>query len=285
LDRVGKCPSEERMFSIVFTDLDGTLLDHFTYDFSPALPALQALKDRRIPVVFCSSKTSVGMRALRRAMNNEDPFIVENGGGIYIPRGYFGSPIPSAREAEGYWILDLGEPCDKLRSVLEEIAKRNGLAVRHFLQMTPSELAAETGLTLEKAGMALQREYDLPFRLEQEERLAELDALIRAAGLKMSQGGRYLHITSDIDKASAIGRLLSLYREEGFQDIRTIGLGDSQNDRDMLEVLDWPIIIPNPHSKAPLPWFGSARMAERPGPEGWRRAILALLEETGIGNG
>jgi mannosyl-3-phosphoglycerate phosphatase len=272
------------MFNIVFTDLDGTLLDHFSYDFTPALPALQALKDRAIPVVFCSSKTSSGMRALRRAVENRDPFIVENGGGIYIPRGCFSNPVPSAREVDGYWVLDLGESCSRLRAALEEIAEGKDIELRHFLQMMPAELAAETGLTLEAAERALQREYSLPFRLAKEERLAEMRSLILAAGLKMTQGGRYLHITSDIDKASAIRRLLEVYREQGIREFRTIGLGDSLNDADMLRAVDWPVIIPNPDSKAPLPPIKGARFADRPGPEGWRRVMLALLEKTGIEN-
>jgi mannosyl-3-phosphoglycerate phosphatase len=272
------------MFYIVFTDLDGTLLDHFNYDFSPALPALQALRERKVPVVFCSSKTRAGMLVLRRAMENEDPFITENGGGIYIPKGYFDSPISFSREADGYWVLDLGEPCHRLQAALEEIAEKEGFELRHFLQMTPSELAAETGLTLEAAERARQREFSLPFRLANQGQLPELRASILAAGLRLTQGGRYLHITSNIDKASAIRRLLEVYREQGTEEFRTIGLGDSLNDADMLRVTNWPIIIPNPHSKAPLPPIEGARFADRSGPEGWCRVMLGLLEEMGIEN-
>jgi ribonucleotide monophosphatase NagD (HAD superfamily) len=43
---------------LVFTDLDGTLLDHDTYDWTPARDALDRLTRAGIPVVFTSSKTA-----------------------------------------------------------------------------------------------------------------------------------------------------------------------------------------------------------------------------------
>jgi mannosyl-3-phosphoglycerate phosphatase len=42
---------------LIFTDLDGTLLEQATYSFEAALPALQALRERNIPLIICTSKT------------------------------------------------------------------------------------------------------------------------------------------------------------------------------------------------------------------------------------
>ena len=64
---------------IVFTDLDGTLLDHETYDHSPALPALAALAARDIPVIPVTSKTSDELRPLMADIGLEGGFIAENG--------------------------------------------------------------------------------------------------------------------------------------------------------------------------------------------------------------
>ena len=61
------------MLKIVFTDLDGTLLDHHTYDHSPALPALAKLQEKQIPLVFCTSKTAAEIISFRTEIENEDP--------------------------------------------------------------------------------------------------------------------------------------------------------------------------------------------------------------------
>ena len=67
------------------TDLDGTLLDHETYWFDAALPALEAVKAQNIPLILASSKTTAEIAPLQKAIGIEYPAIVENGAGIYWP--------------------------------------------------------------------------------------------------------------------------------------------------------------------------------------------------------
>ena len=42
---------------IVYTDLDGSLLDGTSYSYEAATPALTALREQGIPLVLVSSKT------------------------------------------------------------------------------------------------------------------------------------------------------------------------------------------------------------------------------------
>ena len=69
---------------LVFTDLDGTLLDHHSYSFSAALPALQRLRRARIPVIPVTSKTLAELAPLMRELDNAHPCIAENGGLIAL---------------------------------------------------------------------------------------------------------------------------------------------------------------------------------------------------------
>ena len=74
---------------IIVTDLDGTLLHPRTYSFEEALPALKLVRERGVPLVLCSSKTRAELEVCRKRLDNGHPFISENGGGIYLPAGYF----------------------------------------------------------------------------------------------------------------------------------------------------------------------------------------------------
>ncbi|MBP1733392.1 MAG: mannosyl-3-phosphoglycerate phosphatase, partial [Deltaproteobacteria bacterium] len=67
---------------VIFTDLDGTLLDSMTYSFEPARPALRKLKDLGIPLIICSSKTRLEIERYRQEFGSLYPFVAENGGGI-----------------------------------------------------------------------------------------------------------------------------------------------------------------------------------------------------------
>jgi mannosyl-3-phosphoglycerate phosphatase len=65
---------------LIFTDLDGTLLDHHSYSFSAALPALQRLRRFNIPLIPVTSKTLAELAPLMRELDNPHPCIAENGG-------------------------------------------------------------------------------------------------------------------------------------------------------------------------------------------------------------
>lgn len=87
---------------IVFTDLDGSLLNHEDYSFAEAMPALARISGNNIPLVFVTSKTRREVEILQREMGLREPFIVENGGGIYFPAGYRGWTIERAGRLPAY---------------------------------------------------------------------------------------------------------------------------------------------------------------------------------------
>ena len=77
------------MKSIIFTDLDGTLLDQYNYSYKKAIKALNLIRKKDIPLVFCTSKTRAEIEFYRKKLSNKHPFISENGGAIFIPNNYF----------------------------------------------------------------------------------------------------------------------------------------------------------------------------------------------------
>ena len=124
---------------LVFTDLDGTLLDYDTYAFDAAEPALDRLRRERIPFVLCSSKTRAEIEAVRTRLRNEHPFVSENGGGVFIPRGYFPHTIDGAEERGVYTVLPLGEPYADLTAALDRASRVTGVAIRGFSAMTDDD--------------------------------------------------------------------------------------------------------------------------------------------------
>ena len=81
--------SRKRTKRIILTDLDGSLLDPDTYSFGPAKSLLVMLEKIGIPVIPVTSKTFSEVLKLKNELNNNHPFITENGSAIYIPKSYF----------------------------------------------------------------------------------------------------------------------------------------------------------------------------------------------------
>src|SRR6266545_4005865 len=98
----------------IFSDLDGTLLNPQTYSFEPAKAALQLVEQQGVPLVFCTSKTRAEVEYWRRLTENRHPFVVENGGAVYIPRRYFPFAVPGARQRDDYHVIEYGRPYEDL---------------------------------------------------------------------------------------------------------------------------------------------------------------------------
>ena len=266
-------------FFLVFTDLDGTLLDHVTYEWKEALPALNRCKESRIPVVLVSSKTRAEMDLLRRKLSLSAPFISENGGGIFFPDNSFEEPPREASFDKGLWIWSLGTPYDQLVKGIGEIREELGWDIKGFSDMSADEISLLTGLDEETSKLAAQREYDEPFIILDEQFFDE-GALIKAAakrGLTVTKGGRFYHLHGDNDKGRSMEKIISWYKRFHGK-IITIALGDSPNDFPMLKLADYPVLVRGKHGfsdlKTGIPLL---RITQEIGPEGWNTAVLGIL--------
>ncbi|HUU38442.1 MAG TPA: HAD-IIB family hydrolase [Candidatus Desulfaltia sp.] len=267
-----------RIRILVFSDLDGTLLDHHSYSFESARPALHLLREKRIPLIICSSKTRAEIESIRAALANTDPFISENGGAVFIPEGYFAQELPSARRESGYHVLEFGTPYPRLREVISELQERLPGQIRGFGDLAVEKVMELTGLSAPEAALAKKREYDEPFLLTGTASLEAIQETAGAAGLKISQGGRFFHLTGDNDKGKAVRLLRTIYAQAEGRPLKTIGLGDSPNDLPLLENVDFPVLVQKPGGRYD-PSIRMSHLIRAPGegPDGWRAAVLDLV--------
>jgi mannosyl-3-phosphoglycerate phosphatase len=265
---------------LIFTDLDGTLLDHKSYSFEVALPALELIKSKNIPLVICSSKTRAEIELYRKLLNNSDPFISENGGGIFIPSAYFSHHFKHDKQLNGYKLIELGTSHEILINELNSIKKAQRIKLKGLSEMTIKELSEVSGLNREQTKLAKKREYDEPFIMYGDHSDREtIKREIIGRGLKHTEGGIFHHIMGDNDKGRAAKILISLFKHK-FPNLKTIGLGDSINDLPMLEAVDVPILVKKPSGQCdPRINVPNLVFAQGIGPEGWNNAILNCLEE------
>src|SRR5580698_7990268 len=74
---------------VIFTAIEGTLLDPGSRRWSSAEEALVEIERRHVPLVLVSGSTRAQLEPLRQKIGHSHPFITENGGGLFIPDGYF----------------------------------------------------------------------------------------------------------------------------------------------------------------------------------------------------
>jgi len=248
---------------VVFTDLDGTLLDHATYGWAAAQPALDRLAKIGAPVILASSKTAAEIIPIQHQLGLTGfPAIVENGAGL-VGLG------DGKTETQDY---------DRLRRVLDDLPADLRAGFRGFADMDLPEVVALTGLDTDAATRARTRAYSEPglWNGDDISRAAFLTAL-KAQGVSARQGGRFLTLSFGKTKADRMDEVIARYSPA-----QTVALGDAPNDIEMLERANIGVIVANPHhpSLPPLKGEDKGRIirTDRPGPEGWNLAVLALLD-------
>jgi mannosyl-3-phosphoglycerate phosphatase len=265
---------------IVFTDLDGTLLDYGTYSFCEAEDALELLREKGVPLILCSSKSRDEIEVYRRKLSNNEPFISENGGAIFIPEGYGNLKCEFDKIDDGYLVIEIGSEYKTLVDVFEKIRRRTGINIKSITEFTIDEIVKLTGLSREEAFLAQKREYSLPFIIYGgEEDIKNIKYEILSSGLNYTEGARFTYLMGENDKGKAVKILTDIFKKNSpGTRIVTVGLGDSLNDLPMLEVVDKAFLVKKEagnyeeHIKVE-----DLTYADGVGPAGWNKAVLGLF--------
>ncbi|MFC1875596.1 HAD-IIB family hydrolase, partial [Chloroflexota bacterium] len=228
---------------------------------------------------LCSSKTKAEIEVYRERLGLDTPFIVENGGAIFIDRDYFSFPYGHHRAICNYRVIELGIAYGEVRRILEGVRRENRLFFRGFSDMDDAQVAALTGLDMASAGRARQREYGETLDLGGSERDTKhiLDR-IKDTGLNWSRGSRLYSVAGGSDKGIAVRVVAGLYNEK-LGKIKTIGVGDSPNDEPMLAEVDFPVLVQKPGGCWEEIELPNLYRVEGVGPKGWVEAVKGL---TGI---
>jgi mannosyl-3-phosphoglycerate phosphatase family protein len=265
---------------VVFTDPDGTLLDHRVHPCIPSCEAFRVLTDHNVPLVLCSSRTRAELEIIQQEFHFRHPFISENGGAVYLPRGYFSSSSDPA-DTSGYDVIPFGGPHQHVVETLQRTAEAQAIEVRGFNGMSVQEVADECGLTPAEARLAQLREYGEPFRIVSSDPAvhSRLIGALRRAGLRCVTGGGFHHVSFGADVRRSVQVLVSLYRQR-FGRVLTVGVSAGLTDSSLLREVDIPIVVLDREVDPArvLRKVPAARVTSASGSAGWDEAILLAVE-------
>lgn len=295
----------------MFTDIDGTLVDINTAEYGKETDKLiRLIKERNIPLILTSAKTRLEQNKIREDLGLSDPFIVENGGAIVIPKGYFPDyalrdikyPLREtqetkneARDVNHEIVVELGKPADYIRAKLSDIRKKYSINFRGVADISVEKLSNLALISRDQAKRMAQRNYGETILQIQSEDIARFIKYVQEDGMKVIHGGRFFDVTVGTDKGIAVGILKKLFKDKFHNNVTFFGIGDSTNDIPMLNLMDIPILVQRQDSS----WvdYGEIKMknavdssrssissnklikVEGIGPNGWENAIHKIILE------
>ena len=271
---------------VIFTDLDGSLLDHYDYSWTAASDALNAAKNHNIPIVINTSKTRSEVKTLHSELQLEhSPYVVENGSAIIFP-SINSDLLVHIKSHSQYQLLNdqhiyvLGENRADLCQWLNLIKESQPFKFESYQDWTTEQLMDKTGLTRAKAIESQKKEFSEPFQwFDTDDNLEKFIKLAEEKGYSILKGGRFFHLQGAITKASAV-HFFKQYQSLLYPKasaLNFIALGDSHNDVDMLNHADLAICIKSPVNKFPQVDNQAVIYSEDCGPKGWNKEILNFL--------
>lgn len=269
MGREGQHPATGVRSLLVVTDLDASLLDE-SYAWSAAKPALARLRAANIPLVLNSSKTVDEMLDLAGELGMSSPLVAENGGLIAVP------------DARGAYRIELtGLSREFILKKAHALRAEAGYPFAGFSDWTPEQVVRRTGLSLEAARRSQARHATEPILWEGSE--AGLEAFrtaLAGAQIRIVRGGRFLHLMGMADKADGSAAVLKIFQKAQPEvDWMVVALGDSENDRAMLEAADIAVVLPHVDGARVAPSSPKVVHAPMPSSRGWNAAILSILDE------
>lgn len=275
---------------VIFTDLDGTLLDYDGYAWQRAGGSVQHVRSRSVPLVFCSSKTLQEQMAYQHEMDIREPMVVESGGAVAVPRDYFPeTAVEAVAGEEGAEVRGVGDRrivvlargFDEVRRALDEVRDEARLPVRGFTEVSLKELMERTGLPEAQAFRARSREYSETVHLDAgSEAWSELASALAERGFRLHGSGPLgTVVDAATDKGRGVRVVIGLFRRSGHEELETVALGDGHTDVPMFREVDRSFLVERTGGGwAEIDLPGVERV-EGVGPHGWEPVVRELLGE------
>ncbi|USR89942.1 HAD-IIB family hydrolase [Phormidium yuhuli AB48] len=266
------------MTPVVFTDLDGTLLNSHDYRCDEAIPTLTLLQHQNIPIIPVTSKTRAEVEPLLKDLHLQGPFIVENGSGVFIHPDDERFDLSDTQPQQGYRLKQFGCSYPQARSALSQLSQHLDLTLQGFGDLTVPQLTALTGLAPHAAQQAQTRDFSEPFITPRDRPHQTIQQAVSDLGFRIVVGDRFSHLIGpQASKGTAVRWLLQQFHHSPPPQ-PILGLGNSPNDLDLLEAVEVPIIIPNNKGLIhPGLQHLDAQIAPHAGARGWAAAIAPWL--------
>ena len=264
---------------LIFTDLDGTLLDHENYSYGNNKKLISRIVSNQNEIIFNTSKTFSETTNLLKELNLTNmPFSTENGAVLYFPKNRF-KKNKNSSDYGRYWKIRIAKLSSKIwyKFLLKKQKTFKFLIAQDLpikdLKKYTNLINTSKMLNREASQLIIWKDSFLNLKKFKNDLKSEKDGVL-------IQGSRFMQISSICNKRIA-KKLISHIYDIQFHDKyskNTIALGDSKNDIDMLNSATHACLIKNPSGVFPKlrsnkkNIYKSSKLA----PNGWSQLIIKL---------
>jgi predicted mannosyl-3-phosphoglycerate phosphatase (HAD superfamily) len=184
----------------------GKVLHHFD-EF------LEELARAQMPCVWMTGWTRAQLDEPRRRLGQSDPYIGENGCGVYLPEDYFHLKGSNTIRLGRYTCIPVAKPQPAAAEALEELSSEMGISVVPLRKLSHRELSQNTGLPAKDADLIRLRDFDELFFFAgaSDKDVARFRAEAITRGLVVRSAGQFWSLSSGGNLGKSVRELGALY--------------------------------------------------------------------------
>lgn len=264
---------------VIFSDIDGTFLDHNTFDEGKNFDILDTLTRCDHHFIFNSSKTFHEIKKLQEAHSATHPFICETGGGIYHKDMTLDS---FDQKRDGYNIMFESKRVNTFHNiVMKEIDDGFRQDLEIFDNIDETRKRRLSGLSAENLRLASKRDFSMLIKWKSDQKRFKLfRSVLSRHNLSIIKGSRFYHICGHQNKGKALLYFLAkLSSSRKITNFITVGIGDSNNDVDMLLNVDFPCVVQSPSSAGLVKKIRNRNLiqSKNHAPKGWEECVHSVF--------
>lgn len=197
---------------VVYCSVDPFLSSHgkFLHGFDSFQAELDQLE---IPCVWLSSRSRLQLDEPRRRAGHAEPFVAEDGCGVYLPEDYFHLRPAKTVRLGRFTCIPIAKQQPEAVEALESLSQEAAVSVVPLRSLSPRELAQNIGLPTQEAELARQRDFDELFFFAgaSDPDIAHCKSLAQQRGLSLREQGAIWSIAAGADLCQCIRELGELY--------------------------------------------------------------------------
>jgi predicted mannosyl-3-phosphoglycerate phosphatase (HAD superfamily) len=245
--------------SVVYLAIDELLPSRGQSD--PGLEEfLGELAHAAIPCVWLTRKTRLQIDEPRRKLGHRDPFIAEDGCGVFLPEDYFhlrpqaaragaakggGAKVAATVRLGRFTCLPVAAQQPAAAEALESLAAETGVSVVPLSSLPPRQLSQNTGLHPREAELARQRDFDELFFFAgaSSEQVQTFQAAAQAKGMQIRQQGALWSLAIGASGAKCIRELAKLFDRALHAHAKTVGIAVGEQPEAFFSACDRSVLL------------------------------------------
>lgn len=234
-------PKQKPIEQLLILNLDAFGADEETLE--QVAFTLSSIKRQQIPILFYSRRTKLEILWICEQLAIFQPFVAENGGALYVPKGYLKLELDGFVEEEKIMELPFGTTKAFIENITDKLAMISGMKSLKQSDISPLDVADVLDIEIREAERIMDRKYSqLILKAEQKTPINDtFKQLLQQQGLSILESENDFSI-GHFNIFKPIQYWVELLKDK-YPEIEIFAIGNDKNDAPIFKLANQAFLL------------------------------------------